>query len=120
MIAQPEAEVPVAHRRCTQEVVGLDQNLHRQPGRQDFHQRRILDRAQLARVDADEVVGEERQRLRVEPVLAEALEEGLVLRFPVFAGDLEFGHGDGLGERDQPGEALAVGGQRADAAVEHE
>ena len=110
--------MPVAERRLLQDVIGLHQDLHRQAGGKNLHQLGMLDRLHVA--DADQVIRKHSQVLRVEPVLAERLEEGVVLRFLVFAFDLKLGYRDGLGAFDRLGQALAEGFEGTGAVLENE
>ena len=80
----------------------------------------MFDCLHFSGVDADQVIGKRRQVLRVEPVRAELLEQGVVLGFTVLPVDFQLSDGEGAGKLDEFGHALAECGQRFAAAIEEE
>ena len=78
----------------------------------------MLDGIHLVGVDADQVVRELRQVLRVKAIGAELLKQGVVPCFAVQAVDLELRDGDGLGQSNQLWPALAIRRQCVGTAVE--
>lgn len=87
--------VAVVDQRAFQNVVGLHQHLDRQFGGQNLVQHVLLGTGECAGLDAHQRIGEQRQFVADQSVLAEGVKDGVMFRFAVFTPDFEFGDGDG-------------------------
>ncbi len=120
LTAQTGCQAAVAVCRDFQDVVYLRQHLDRQTGGQDLHQLGLLGCIHLRGIDADQIVGELCQFLRVQTIGAILRKQGVVPRFAVLAGNFQLGHGNRLGQRHQPGAALAIRAERFGTTGEQE
>ena len=120
LVAQGEGHVAVLDDRLFENIVALHENLERQVGRENLGERALFLTRKRIGVQADQVVGEERQRFRIKPVFTEGVEQRVVACFTVFAFDFEFSHGDGASQFNGFGQPVAVGLECGIAGVEGE
>ncbi|MEX2197291.1 MAG: hypothetical protein WD886_00660 [Burkholderiales bacterium] len=113
-------DVARARERLAQQVVGLQQDLHRQAAGQDLEQRVLLGAAHVRLAHADQVVGKQRQVPQVEAARREPLEQRVVPLAAEFALEFELGERDRLGEAHHVRHPVAERLQRGRAALEAE
>ncbi len=118
--AHAERVAAGAQRGFLEQVARLDQHLDRQSGRQHLDQVGVLRRGVAIRRDADEIVGEQREVVRRERMLAEAFEIGIVVRLDIAAVGLELRDGHRPHGFDQRRQALTEGFRGRCAVLELE
>ena len=114
----PAIRYSSADRRLLEQIVGLHHDFCRHAGDESLQDQVAFRRAQVGGAQANQIIRERGDVVRIEAIVAELREEGIVTRFAVFAFGFELGHRDRLGQLDHLRQPLAVRRDRVGALFE--